>query len=354
MAELLNGFMNLKDVVNNRVIGDLIPVVTDAVDQTIREHNKVTADMRSLFVQETTQYKLRYKQMGAAKLAPLDEHGRAPKVKAAGHYDLGLPIRDAGLATGDTRIAIAKMTVQDVNDRLAMLLQADQRWQRDMILGALFDNTGYTFSDPEHGDLAVKGLANSDGTLYLIRAGAEAGAEFNSYRFTATLNDAGSPFAAIYRDLTKQPENFGGGKVISFIPTNLEDEVMALTSFIEETDPDITLGANSDRLTGGFDVSVPGEVIGKVDRNWIVRWDALPDNYIISTITSGARPVAMRQHPEPELQGFNRVANRDDDPYYESQYVRYAGFGAWNRVGAIVTKVDSSYTVPTGFEQPMV
>lgn len=352
--ELLNGFVNLKDVVNERVVGDVIPVVTEAIDRSIEEHNKVTEDMMALFVKKTTDFKVRYKSPVAAKLQPIDEHGRARKIKAAGYYEVGFPIRDAGIAMGDTRIALAKKTVKEVNDQLANLLQSDQRWLRDQILAAMFDNAGYTFADPEFGDVAVKGLANNDATTYLIRAGAEAGETANHYRFVATLNDAGNPFASLYRDLTKRPENGGGGQVISFIAGNLEDEVMGLADFIEAGDPDISYGSASDQLTGRFGVSVPGEVIGKSNRNWIVRWDALPDNYVISTITTGERPLAMREHKEAELQGFNRVSDRNDDPYYESQYVRHAGFGAWNRVGAIVTKVDSSYTVPTGFAQPMV
>jgi hypothetical protein len=354
--ELLNGFYNLKDVVNERVVGDLIPVVTDAIDQAIAEHDKVTEDMTRLFVHKTELHKVRYKSPVAAKLQPLDELGRARKIKAAGYYDLAFPMRQAGAALGETRIALVKMTVKEVNDRIATLLDADKRWLRDMILAAMFDNTGYTFSDDEYGDLAVKGLANGDSTTYLVRAGAEAGETANHYRAVTAMSDALQPFGTIYRDLTKRPENFGGGKVISFIPTNLEDEVTGLANFIEETDPDILLGANSDRLIGGLGASVPGEVLGKVDRNWIVRWDALPDDYIISTITSGERPVAMREHPEAELKGFKRVADRNDDPYYESQYVRYAGFGGWNRVSAIVTHVDAdgTYDVPTGFAQPMV
>jgi 16S rRNA C1402 (ribose-2'-O) methylase RsmI len=75
--ELLNGFKNLKDVANQRVTGDLIPVVTDAVDAVISEHNKVTDDMLRLFTTRTTQYKIKYKQMGAAKLRPLDHMGGA-------------------------------------------------------------------------------------------------------------------------------------------------------------------------------------------------------------------------------------------------------------------------------------
>jgi hypothetical protein len=349
--ELLNGFKNLKDVANQRVTGDLIPVVTDAVDAVISEHNKVTDDMLRLFTTRTTQYKIKYKQMGAAKLQPLDHNGRAFKVKTAGSYELAFPLRDAGIALGDTRIALVKKTVQEVNDEIALLLQADKRWLRDGIMAALLDNVGYTFSDEEYGDLAVKGLANGDSTEYLIKSGAESGTTANHFAAIAAMNDASQNFRAIQTALTTRPENAGNGQVITFIPTNLEDDVMGLASFIEETDPDITLGANTDRLTGSLGASVPGVVLGKVDRNWIVRWDSLPSDYMVSTITSGPRPLAMREHPESELQGFNRVANRDDDPYYESQYTRHAGFGAWNRLGAFVTKVDAdtTYDIPTGY-----
>lgn len=354
MAELLNGFMNLKDVVNNRVTGDLIPTVTDAIDRTLAEHTKVTEDMMKLWVKKTTEYKVRFKSPVAAKLQPLDEHGRARKIKQAGYYDLGFPIRSAGSALGETRIALIKMTVQDVNDRIATLLDADKRWLRDEIMAALFDNAGYTFDDDEHGELFVKGLANEDGTQYLIRAGAEAGEEADHYRFISAMDDANNNFLLNYRDLTKRPENYGGGEVVSFIPTNLEDDVMALSNFIEPSDGDIEQAVTKDRLVGRLGVSVPGEVIGKVDRNWIVRWDSLPDDYTISTITSGEKALVMREHPEAELQGFKRVADRDDNPYYESQYERHAGFGAWNRVNTIITKVGAgSYTVPTGFEQPL-
>lgn len=352
--QLLNGFTNLKDVVNERVIGDLIPVVTKSIDQAIAEHNKVTEDMMRLFVTNTSDYKVRYKSPAAAKLQPLDEHGRARKVKAAGYYDLGFPIRDAGIALGDTRIALVKKTVKQVHDQIAMLLDADKRWLRDQILAVLFDNAGYTFADPEHGDVAVKGLANNDSTIYLVRAGAENGETAQHYRNVTAMDDANQSFHTIFRDLTKRPENAGNGQVISFIPGNIETNVMGLANFVEATDPDITLGSGSSKLTGTLGASVPGQVIGKVDRNWIVTWDSLPDNYIISVITSGDRAVALRQHPEAELQGFNRVATRNDDPYYESQYVRHAGFGAWNRVGAIVTEVAGAYAVPTGFGQPMI
>jgi hypothetical protein len=349
-VELLPGFSNLKDVVNNRVIGDLIPEVTEAYDRTLEEHNTVTNQMLDLFCTPTTLHKVKYKSPVAARLMGLDEHGRARKAKGAGSYDLGFPIYQAGLAIGDTRIAMIKNTVKDVNDKLAMLLDADKRWLRDMIFAALLDNAGYTFGDDEYGDIAVKAIANGDSQEYLIRAGSEAGETgVNHFRAqAATLADASNPFPTIYRDLTKRPENVGGN-VITFIPTNLEDEATGLATFMEESDPDITLGVNTDRLTGTLNASVPGEVLGKADRNWIVRWDALPDNYTISISTGGDRPLAMRQHAEAELQGFNRVRAKDDSPYFESEFQRHAGFGAWNRVSAIITRFgNASYAVPTG------
>ena len=349
MADLLNGFKNLKDVNNERVVGDLIPVVNDAIEQSRAEHNFVVDTMLELFTEKTTEHKIRYKTNAAAKLQPLDEHGRARKVKGAGSYDVAFPIYQAGIATGKTRIAAAKMTVQEVNDSLADLFDADKRWLKDSILTALFDNAGYTFSDDEFGDLDVKGLANTDGTLYMVKSGSETGEEAQHYTNITAMDDANQNFATIYRNLTSRPENAGGGKVISFIPTNLEDDVMALADFIEETDPDIALGANSDRLIATLGTTVPGEVIGKVNRNWIVRWDSLPDNYIVSTITSGKRPLAMREYPEAELRGFTRVAERNDHPFFETQFDRYAGFGAYNRLGAFITKVAVSYAKPTDF-----
>jgi len=62
----------------------------------------------------------------------------------------------------------------------------------------------------------------------------------------------------------------------------------------------------------------------------------------------------MREEPEAELQGFQQVARRDDHPFYESQWLRIAGFGGYNRVGAVVRRIgNGSYAVPTNYGCPM-
>jgi hypothetical protein len=62
----------------------------------------------------------------------------------------------------------------------------------------------------------------------------------------------------------------------------------------------------------------------------------------------------MREEPEAGLQGFKRVAQRNDHPFYEDQYLRIAGFGAYNRIAAVVYRIgNASYAIPSGFTSPM-
>ncbi len=108
-------------------------------------------------------------------------------------------------------------------------------------------------------------------------------------------------------------------------------------------------------MAGSLGAAVPGQVIGYHEaRVWIAEWRSLPANYMIAVATEGPRPLAMRQEPEAVLQGFNRVAERNDHPFYESQYLRSAGFGANNRVGALVYRIgNGAYAVPTGYASPL-
>jgi hypothetical protein len=63
----------------------------------------------------------------------------------------------------------------------------------------------------------------------------------------------------------------------------------------------------------------------------------------------------MREHVEAGLRGFNaRYQTMEDGSWFTTQYVRAAGFGAWNRVGAVVQRVgNGTYAIPTNFTSPM-
>jgi hypothetical protein len=350
------GFMTLQDLFGRRVTEVGVSVIDAAINASVAEHQRQIDALSGLFVRRTTDFKTRYRSATVARLQPMDERGRALPIKPAGQYDIAFPMQRGGIALGFSYEASIHATVQEVNEATNTLLMADARWMRDHILAALFFSTngGWTFTDDLHGDLTVYGLANGDTTVYSILSGADQGATDTAYLAqAASISDADNPFPGIYAELTEHPDN--GGQVVALVPTNLIEDVKALATFYPSADANLRLGANETQLTGGLGVAIPGQLIGyESSKVWIVEWRSLPDNYIIAVTTEGERPLAMREDTAPELRGFKRVADRNDHPWYEQQWLRKAGFGAWNRVGAVVQRIgNASYAIPTNYGSPM-
>lgn len=353
---VLYGFLELKDVFSQRIVGNLVDTVNGAIQASVDEHNRQMQAMLDLFVERTTQYKGRFLQTTAHRLQPLDDNGRARPVKIAGYYDLGWPIQSAGSAWGANYVTQQKMTVEDANRITASMLEADMRWMRDHVLAALFADAAWTFSDEQFGDIVVENIADGGAETYQILSGADAMATDDHIAGEANaINDgADNAFVRLYDDLVEHPEN--GGEVIALIATNLKASAIDLDTFFEKSDPNIRLGSGTSELVGTLGNAVPGELLGydAASGAWIVEWKALPDSYMVGVTTDGIKPLRMREDPEPELQGFKRVADRDDHPFYESQWLRRAGFGAYNRVGAYVAEIgDATYDVPTNYAVPM-
>lgn len=358
--QVMYGFENLTSLFDRRVEEVGVDTVYDAIQRSIAEHNRQMDALAGLFVERTTEFKRRYRTPSVSRLQPLDENGRARPVQPAGAYDVAWPIQSAGAASGFNRISRVKMTVQDANEITAMMLGADFRWMRDHILAALFyddgaDDIGWTYNDPNDdiGSLNILGLAAGGPQKYNILAGADSGATDDHLLAQAnSIADAYNPFPLIYQELMEHPDN--GGEVVALVPTNLKSSIEGLATFYPLRDPNLRVGVGETELVGNLGVPVPGEVIGYVDKVWIVEWRSMVNDYIIAVPTQGPRPLRMREHPEPELQGFRLVAERDDHPFLESQWERHAGFGAWNRVGAVVMRVgNGSYAVPSGYGSPM-
>lgn len=352
--QLLYGFMNLKDLATRRVTEVGVDVVWNAIQKTVDEHDRQIQALLALFCDRTTKHKTRFNSPTIARLQPVDDNGRARPLKTGGFYDIAFPIQQGAAAWGTNYVTNKKMTVQEANDITAALISADVRWLRDHILAALYANASWTFTDDEWGSLTIQGLANSDSVKYLIQAGADAGVTDSHYLAqAAAIADGTNPYPTIFDEIKEHPEN--AGDVISFIPTNLKATTKALTEFNAFNDPNVTKGANSDSVTGSLGVQTPGELIGYTDsKNWIVEWRALPDNYIVSITSDGDKPLAMREDPETDLQGFKLVGQRNDHPFSESQWLRRAGFGGNNRVGCVVTRIgNGAYAVPTNYAVPM-
>lgn len=352
-GELLYGFHQLADIVGDRVNATNIPQINAAVQQAVGEYNRQLDAMLGLFTRRTTDAQIRYKQFGNYRSQPLDQDGRARPIKPAGHYDVAFPIQSSGNAWGANYVTRAHMTVQDANDATVALLSGDTAWMTDHILAALFAASPWPFDDEERGQLTIQPLANGDSVTYGVLAGA-ASAATDTHQFAQAdaIADATNPFPTMHKELVEHPEN--AGEVVALIASDLRDDIEALATFRERTDPNIRAGANTDELVGTLNAAVPGTVIGYVSGVWIVEWAAMPSGYILGVTTDGQPPLAQREYDIALLQGFRLVGERDDHPFYESQYARWTGFGGWNRVGAVAWRIgNASYAVPSGFASPM-
>jgi hypothetical protein len=349
---VLYGFHQIKDLFADRLVDTRAEVVATAIQQSVDAHNAEINAITGLFAERTTARTARFLQGGNNRLQPLDENGRARPIKPSGHYDVAFPIRDAGTAWGANYKALNKMTVQDANRVTAAMLTADATWMRDQIMGALFASASYTYDDPD-GDLTIQPLASGDSVTYPRGGTVAASADTHQLATADAIADATDPFQTIVDELTEHPEN--GGDVVVLVPSNLVSAIRDLALFHAVADPNLRRGANSDELIGSVSVPLPGAQIGYHEAGaHIVEWKGLPSNYVIATTTDGERALRMREEPEANLQGFNMVAERNDHPFYESQWLRSAGFGAYNRTGALVMRFgNGTYATPTGYSQPM-
>lgn len=350
---VLAGLLNQADLAARRVADLGVQGVMRAVDESVAEHNRQLTALTNLFVTPRTDPQAQFFAAGATRLQPLDENGRARPVKPSGSYTVGFPLQMAGIAWGTNYITSVDMTVGEVADVVSMMLDADSRWMRDHILAALFyenSTTPWTFTDARYGALSVYGLANGDTVTYQILSGSDSAATDDHVKGAATLTEA--VFTDIHAELTEHPEN--NGPVIAFIPTASRATVEALTNFYPIADPNLRSGVAVTEYTGALNTPVPGSLIGYVGGVHIVEWAGMPADYVLGVTAGGEKPLAMRQHPNAALQGFKEVDQRRDYPWYERQYLRMAGFGTWNRVGAIVYRTNNgTYAIPTGYTSPM-
>lgn len=351
MAVLL-GLLTEADIQAQRVTTVGVTQVFRSIEESVAEHNRQLNALMALFTTRRTDVTARYELAASTRSQPLDANGRARPIKPSGYYTVGFPILGSGNAWGRNYRTSVKMTVAEVARVTAAMLDGDSRWMRDHLLAALFyenSTTPWTFADVT-GDISIYGLANGDTTTYQIMSGADSAATDDHVKGATAVTEA--VFQDIHDELVEHPEN--GPEIIAFVPTASRATVEALTNFYPISDPNLNTGLAVTQFVGTLGAAVPGELIGYVAGCKVVVWAGMPSNYILGVAAGGEPALALREDPEPELQGFKQVAERNNYPWYESQFARWAGFGAWNRVGAIVYRTDSaSYAIPTGYSSPM-
>lgn len=347
------GFVGYEDIADERVVDGNIEYINLAVARSLEEHNRqVTAGLAEL-AERTTDYTIRYKLGSGGTLQPMDEWGNPMPVKDEGFYDVAFPIQGGATAWGDNRVSRALMTVAEAQRQTMGMLRRDADWLRRHFLAALFDNTTWTFNDEEKGALTVQPLANGDTVTYVRNNGTWA-VDTHYLTQAGAIADATNPFPTIRTELSEHPEN--GGPYVAYVPSALTGAVMGLANFVDVSDPNVNPGIMAPSLT-----NIPGRgfgdaVLGYVDGVWIVEWSFLPATHVIAIARGAeAKPLKMREYNSPALQGFFQENHSPDGNLQLRKFFRYAGFGAYNRVGALVFEPSNAgaYNIPAGYTTPV-
>lgn len=354
------GFIQQEHLFAERITDRIIPTIQTAVLLSAQEHTRELNNMLAELVQRTTEYTLNYQLADGGELQPLDDDGNPRVTRPSGTYTCGFPIRGGGDAYGTNRVSRAKMTVADLNRITLNMMTKDARWMRRFVLSALFTDVAYTFTDPEHGDITVQPLAiTSDGVTY-VRVNGDASTDEHHYAQASAIDSTHDPFPTWYTELNEHPNN--SGPYVAYIPTNLKQAVIDLPDFEPARQGQIMYGA--DITTSG--VSVNSDQTGQnspiagLGNNYLgyhnsgvhaVEWSSLPDSYGIVTARGGDPVLGMREHNEPELKGFFPEPFDFDGNHMGIRFIRYAGFGTMNRVGALAFRIgNGSYAIPTGYD----
>lgn len=346
------GFIGLEHLAARRVSDGNMRLVADAVLASVDEYNRQATAALAELAQRTTEYSARYLLPGGGTLQPLDEWGNPLVVRSEGYYDVAFPVQLAGTAWGNNRVTRALMTVEEANRETLAAMQRDADWMRRHMLAALFDNTTWTFVDKDKGSLTVQPLANGDTVTYLRRSGSAA-TDTHYYAQANAISDADNPFDAWHAELNEHPEN--GGPFVAYIPSNLKASVMGLSDFVDAVDPNVNPGVMAPTPSGRLERGFGDTVLGYVNGIWIVEWSILPDNYGF-VVARGAQtpPLMMREFPSADLQGLRAENHSPDGNLTEYRFIRMAGFGAYNRVGALVFRIgNGAYAIPTGYSTPL-
>lgn len=360
MADPIPGFHQLSDQVLRGLVAENAQVIAEAAQAALQAHNTALNDAFGRLTFRTTQHQAVYKDnTRSGELQPLDEYGRAVprRVRPGTEYSVGLPLIGAGDAVGQTYLHKRSALGQDVNNTIADFQNSDINWRYRQALSAFFQKNDWTFRDERYGDLNVVGLANGDPIRYPVMTSAGAKSDNHLFAQAAAISATADPFPALVAAIKEHPQNTGD--VMVFCSTAQLADIEDLPLWYEYTDPAVTFGIAADRLTATAPIPPFGAVKGYLSgrsRCWIVEWDRLNDvgtgNYLIVMTVGGPRPVAQRIPLIAGLGDLGPLDDRDDFPYYQTQYGLWTGFGAWNRIGAAILQVGSAtYTVPAGYER---
>lgn len=358
------GHLNVsdQDYVFNSTVGQR--VIYEAAESYVALANEETTRLLSIFVaRNTAEHTLRYKLPGNGYLQRRGPDGRFGAVKASGQWDVAFPLEDFGAMIAGNDVDMAYMTVEELDRHIDTVIQQNSNSLRFEILTALMSKSNGTFVDDKHGNLTIRSLANTDGTLYPPVIGSMTDADDEHYLelgdTSAAVDDTHDPWTGVNTNtvniVAELEEHFGiqagSAEIVSFINQAEVPVVSALTEF-EPVDIRQIQEGQQTASPVQVPTNLPGVVIGRHRAGaWIVRWDQIPATYILSLTTAVEAPLYKRIDPPAVGLGTDlQMVSKDEEfPFNETVWRHRFGFGVGNRLNGVCVEVAAggSYTDPT-------
>lgn len=333
-------------------------VVFDAANQYLQQATTEMERAASVFIEQTTQdFKERYYLPGGGRLQRRGGQAQSAAAKASGYWDVAYPLEDFGVQVSGDDVALAYMTLPQLQRHLDTVVIQSTNTMRYEILKALLNNTARTFVDPLKGSLTIQPLALAgDGVLYPPVLGSETEATDTHHLETnyasASISDTNNPLVTIRDEIE---EHFGamtgGEEIVVFINNAQTTVIKALTDFDEVPDSRIRVGDSisvPNRLP-----NVPGRIIGRGSGVWVVEWRWMPANYMFGMHLEAPAPLKMRidEAATGLPSGLQLVSNEITHPFNMAHYRHRFGIGVGNRLNGVVLELGTggSYSIPSGY-----
>lgn len=357
------GILNISDTERAFVNTVGQQLVFDAVNQMLADYNEELSKAISVFVDRTTaNFKLRYLLPGGGKLQRMGRQAPAGAMKRYGKYDVALPLRQWGAELAGDRVDMAYMTIGELDAHLDTIMIQDLNTVRWRILTSIFEDTNFTFTDPLHGSLTIRRLANTDGTSYPPVLGSEDESDDDHYidagYAVSAIADANNPVVTLRDEIA---EHFGGiGSVgrqfVYFHGADQTPYLDDLTDYVAISDQFIQIGANTADVASVLP-NVPGRVHGRSNGAWLSEWDGwIPDKYGLMVLMEVPPPLLMRVDPADTGlgQGLQLVATDTNHPMQRASYEHRFGLGCGNRLSAAciyINGANGGYSPPSAYTE---
>ncbi len=337
-------------------------LIFDAINLVLGYHNEDVAKATNVFVKKNTEkFKMRWLSPGSGMMSPagVDPLAPGPAVQRYGYWDVSFQLSGWEEAVSNSRVGLAYMTLAELNAHIDAITERNIARHRQRILIALMEDTNLAWTDPIHGALTIRRLANTDGALYPVLPGAAAEAEDDHYAETAyaiaNITDINNPLVTLRNEIVEHfgGRRTGGQEIVVLNNADATAYIEALTGFVPVGDRHVNYGADTDLadVTDKF----PGRLYGRHSGVWCVEWAWMPATYMMGVHIQ--YPPLMRRVDTAASglpMGLSLVARDRDHPLESAYYADRFGYGAGNRLSAAVLEVsggDATYTPPTAYTE---